>query len=206
MLRPHAKTLGIMKPLGGGDPIPLTKDVIVVGRRPSCELRLPFENISGKHCQLRYDKGIWHVRDLSSTNGTTINGQKIATEHAVMPDDELGIAGHLYMIDYEPVAPTQVMVANQVLEEELVEGRRRHSLMELAGLERGGSEPPSAPRNRPERAPQRVARPAASLDPDFDDPLPPDAPLPKPAATDEEFFKMIQEDVKDPTKDRKKKK
>src|SRR5262245_6130821 len=121
-----------------------------------------------------------------------------------MPDDELGIAGHLYMIDYDPVAPTQVMVANQVLEEEIVESRRRHSLMELAGLERG-SEPPSAPRNRPERAPQRVARPAASLDPDFDDPLPPDAPLPKPAASDEEFFKMIQEDVKDPTKDRKKK-
>src|SRR5262249_6269235 len=65
--------LGILQPVGGGDPIPLTKAELVVGRRAGCDIRLDYENISGKHCNLRFLNGIWMVRDLGSTNGTTVN-------------------------------------------------------------------------------------------------------------------------------------
>jgi hypothetical protein len=196
----HAKPLGIMRPLGGGDPIPLKKPELLVGRRPTCDIHLDYERVSGKHCQLRFIAGVWHVRDLNSTNGTTKNGQRISSEHDLLPDDELGIAGHLYMIDYDPVAPTQVMAANHVLEEEFTDTRRHRSLMELAGLESERSA-----NRRPERAPERIVRPAAA-DAEFDDALAenmPDAVLPKVAATDEDFFKMIQEDVKENRKKRK---
>ncbi len=128
----NKKPLGIMRPLGGGDPIPLLKDVLLLGRRPKCDIQLDFENISGKHCELRLVHGVWHVRDLGSTNGTTVNGQKVKHDQGLMPDDELGIASHFYNIDYDPVAPTSLMNANAALEEEV--GRTR-SLLELAGLE-----------------------------------------------------------------------
>ena len=91
----HGNDLGLMKPVGGGDPVPLRKPDMIVGRRPSCDIVLDFENISGKHCVLKYHSQLWHVRDMGSTNGTTVNGATIATEHTVMPDDELGIAGQV---------------------------------------------------------------------------------------------------------------
>ena len=52
-MRPQSEVLGVLQPVGGGDPIPLIKPEIIVGRRPSCDIRLDFENISGKHCVLR---------------------------------------------------------------------------------------------------------------------------------------------------------
>ena len=137
-MNPHAKLLGVMRPIGGGDPIPLQKVELVVGRRPTCDVRLDFENISGKHCQLRHVSGVWHIRDLNSTNGTTVNGHKISSEHGLMPDDELGVAGHYYQIDYDPIAPTSLLDANQILGEEIREDStvpRQRSLLELAGLE-----------------------------------------------------------------------
>ena len=63
MMNPR-KSLGVMRPLGGGDEIPLKKEELVLGRRPTCDIRLDFENISGKHCLLKFVGGTWHVRDL----------------------------------------------------------------------------------------------------------------------------------------------
>jgi hypothetical protein len=206
----NAKSLGIMKPLGGGDPIPLLKEELLIGRRPTCDIHLDYERVSGKHCVLRMIKGVWHIRDLASTNGTTVNGQKIDHEHSLMPDDEFGVAGHLFMIDYDPLAPTQVMAANQVLEEELVEGqtRKRHSLLELAGLETDYDHRAGPGRGRPERAPERIVRPKVD-EADFDDAISnqlPDAPAPAVTASDEDFFKMIQGDLDSDSKSKKGKK
>ena len=61
-MRPRSEVLGILQPVGGGDPIPLNKPEMVVGRRPSCDIRLDFENISGKHCMLRMINGVWNVK------------------------------------------------------------------------------------------------------------------------------------------------
>src|SRR5438874_10947450 len=108
-MRPRSEVLGVLNPVGGGDPIPLVKPELTIGRRPSCDICLDFENVSGKHCVLKFHNQVWHVRDLGSTNGTTVNGAALSSEHSVMPDDELGIAGHLFMIDYEPGAPESVL-------------------------------------------------------------------------------------------------
>src|SRR3954468_17223159 len=95
------KNLGVLMPEGGGDSVPLLRDTLVVGRRPSCDICLDFENVSGKHCELRFINGQWYVRDLGSRNGTTVNRVKLTGEQSVMPDVELGIASHVYTIDYE---------------------------------------------------------------------------------------------------------
>jgi hypothetical protein len=215
MFNPQGKTLGILKPVGGGDPIPLNKVEVIIGRRRSCDVCLDFNNISGKHCQLRLINSVWHVRDLGSTNGTSLNGMPLASEHSVMPDDELGIASHLFTIDYEPRGPDAVLAAHGVGEEGTEEGHgRRTSLLELAGIEdederprhrRASAVASSASSSGMTPAPatgpgQSAIRRPATSEPDFkQEEIPADfqagaAPLAN--ADDDDFLKLIEEDVK----------
>ena len=69
--------MGELVPIGGGDPIPLVRSPMVMGRRESCDIYLPFPNISGRHCELHFKNGFWLVRDLNSTNGMKVNGEKV---------------------------------------------------------------------------------------------------------------------------------
>jgi predicted component of type VI protein secretion system len=192
---PASKVLGILKPIGGGDPVPLTKETLRVGRRPSNDICLDFERISGKHCELRFFHGLWHIRDIGSTNGTTVNGLKYATEQSVLPDVEIGIGGHLYTIDYEPAGPSSVVEGSQLLDDDVIETRTRKSLMELAGLEVEG------PRKsyRPAKPPESIERPTVDeADFDHDDipkDLPEAKPLPMVEASDDDFFNMIADDI-----------
>jgi pSer/pThr/pTyr-binding forkhead associated (FHA) protein len=187
-----------MKPVGGGDPVPLRKAELVVGRRPGCDIVLDFHNISGKHCVLKFYNQTWHVRDLGSTNGTSINGATISTEHTVMPDDELGVAGHLYRIDYEPGAPEAVLNHGEVMEEEVTDTRKRHSLMELAGLDTDDVNV-KRPKKRATRAPELIERLSAD-EAEFEDALPEHVkatPKPEPEIADDDFLKFVEDDVKD---------
>jgi pSer/pThr/pTyr-binding forkhead associated (FHA) protein len=193
-MSPESKVLGVLKPRGGGDEIPLLKNELVVGRRPSCDIVLDFSNVSGKHCKLRLINSIWHVRDLGSTNGTSINGQRQTSEHSLMPDDELAIATHSFLIDYEPGGPETVVPQHELLEAEGPELRPRRSLRELAGLDADDNKP----RHRtghPQKDPEEIER----LSADFEDVLPEDvknAPNPVIETSDSDFFKLIEEDLK----------
>jgi predicted component of type VI protein secretion system len=196
-MRPQSEVLGVLHPVGGGDPIPLIKNELTVGRRPSCDIRLDFENISGKHCVLRLINGVWNVRDLGSTNGTTVNGSRIAAEQSVMPDEELGIAGHMFTIAYDPAGPEAFLGSHKELDDEIVQARARHSLMDLAGMDTDETRP-----KRPKRAPTIIERLSAD-EAEFDDAVPehfkaPPKPAKKPPS-DDDFFNLIEEDVKKPS-------
>ncbi len=93
---------GELIPLGGGDPIPLLKKNLLVGRRESCDIVLRFANVSAHHCQLTVIGGYWYVRDLNSRNGTKVNGVRV-TEKRIDPGDILSIAKHRYEVRYSPV-------------------------------------------------------------------------------------------------------
>jgi hypothetical protein len=183
--------------MGGGDPIPLTKPEVVVGRRRSCDICLDFNNISGKHCQLRLINSVWHVRDLGSTNGTSLNGLQLTNEHNVLPDDELGIASHLYKIDYEPGGPESVLHKHSIIEDVVEEQSRGHSLLELAGIDTDEDKPRH--RGKAAEVPTAIDR-AAPAKSSFDaDDIPEEftagsAPLAN--ADDDDFLKLIEEDVK----------
>jgi pSer/pThr/pTyr-binding forkhead associated (FHA) protein len=197
---PHAENLGTLRPVGGGDPVPLKKPELIVGRRPSCDIMLDYENISGKHCVLKFHNQLWHVRDMGSTNGTTVNGAPISSEHSVMPDDELAFAGHIYHIDYEPGAPVAIVnQGNLVDDEEIVNARKKTSLMELAGLDTDDDRPK---RRRATKAPEVIERLSAD-EAEFDDALPEHvkaAPKPVVETNDDDFLNFIEEDIKKPDK------
>lgn len=61
---------GELIPIGGGDPIPLLRKALLVGRSESCDVVLRFSNVSAQHCRLILDEGYWLVADAGSRNGT----------------------------------------------------------------------------------------------------------------------------------------
>jgi pSer/pThr/pTyr-binding forkhead associated (FHA) protein len=93
---------GELIPVGGGDPIPLLKKTLLVGRRESCDIVLRFSNVSAHHCQLTVNLGYWHVRDMQSRNGVKVNGVR-CTDKLIQPGDVLSIAKHKYEVHYSPL-------------------------------------------------------------------------------------------------------
>ncbi|MEE8450955.1 MAG: FHA domain-containing protein [Thermoguttaceae bacterium] len=122
---------GELLPMGGGDPIPLLKRNLLVGRRESCDIVLRFSNVSAHHCQLTVTAGYWYVRDSKSRNGIKVNGIRV-TEKRLDPGDVLSIAKHRYEVRYSPIdlgavgPPPPDAVDTDIF---------KKSLLERAGLE-----------------------------------------------------------------------
>jgi adenylate cyclase len=121
---------GELVPAGGGDNIPLIRDVLLIGRRETCDICLRFHNVSGIHAELAFRNGYWYVKDRNSTNGIKVNGVRIQ-EKLLHPRDRITIGKRHYTILYElPVD------AIGKLEEDQEEDVMSQSLLEKAGLEK----------------------------------------------------------------------
>ena len=123
---------GELVPQGGGDPIPLLKKSLLVGRRESCDIVLRFSNVSAHHCQLTVNGGYWYVRDMKSRNGVKVNGARVV-EKRIDPGDMLSIARHKYEVKYLPVELGAVGPPPPEDVEHNIFGK---SLLERAGLQK----------------------------------------------------------------------
>lgn len=137
---------GELVPIGGGDPIPLVRDKLVCGRRESCDVVLRFPNVSGQHCELSFHDGLWHLKDLNSTNGTKVNGQTVQ-QKVLRPGDEIMIAKRRYAIQY--TLPAGHRAFADFMEQEDI----GQSLLEKAGLERARRPNPPPRKPQPEFTP-----------------------------------------------------
>lgn len=71
----------------GGRVFPL-KETTLVGRSNECDIHLAVAHLSRRHAQLQILDGLLYVKDLGSSNGTFLNGEKVS-EARVRRGDEL---------------------------------------------------------------------------------------------------------------------
>jgi hypothetical protein len=70
--------------------VPLDSDRATVGKAESSDIVLDFDSkVSRLHAVLERLSGQWCVRDLSSSNGTFVNGERIWAERPLRHGDEL---------------------------------------------------------------------------------------------------------------------
>lgn len=77
-----------------------------VGRRPGCSMQLNFKTISGNHAELVVENDQLWVRDLNSTNGTYVNGQRITEITPLREEDLLQFADVAFRVKSERRATT----------------------------------------------------------------------------------------------------
>jgi hypothetical protein len=65
-----------------------------IGRDPMNGLRLNHDTVSRIHAELSRRGGVWVLRDLGSTNGTCVNGRRVAGAAVVREGDQVSF-GHL---------------------------------------------------------------------------------------------------------------
>jgi hypothetical protein len=98
---PYGQQPGYGPPAGGpgrnarlvssdGRVYPLSVGSTVIGRGDQANLRLPDVGISRRHARLDFDGGQVIITDLGSTNGTSVNGQRISAV-ALNPGDMIQI-------------------------------------------------------------------------------------------------------------------
>lgn len=83
--------LVIVRGRSGSQTISLVDGVTTVGRHDDCQLRIKSSQVSRRHCELFEKKGLLVVKDLGSSNGTYVNGEKVEGQRVLEAGDELTI-------------------------------------------------------------------------------------------------------------------
>jgi EAL domain-containing protein (putative c-di-GMP-specific phosphodiesterase class I) len=73
----------------------------LVGRHSSAALTIPSPTVSNIHAELRVEAGVLFVKDLGSTNGTFINGERVDGEFTVSSGDLLQFAEVVFRVGLE---------------------------------------------------------------------------------------------------------
>jgi adenylate cyclase len=129
---------GELVPVGGGDPVPLVRTPMKIGRRDSCDICLRFPNISGQHSELTFLDGFWTISDLGSSNGTKVNGIRVQRK-LLRPGDEVTFANRSFKIQYKMTGDLNRHIVLEEEQEE-VEDILNVPLLERAGLSRRRSD------------------------------------------------------------------
>jgi pSer/pThr/pTyr-binding forkhead associated (FHA) protein len=114
--------LVLLKKNGSNKSFPLPSSITVIGRRHTCDLCIPLESVSRRHCQLSCDNGVFKIRDLDSRNGTYINGKRVK-EAAIKAGDSIKIGPLRFVlrIDGQPQTTAEAASSAQGVSEKSVE-------------------------------------------------------------------------------------
>ncbi len=69
-----------------------------IGRDPASGLRLSHETVSRVHAELIRQGGLWVLRDLGSTNGTSVNGRRVIGPAVVQDGDQVSFGRMVFRL------------------------------------------------------------------------------------------------------------
>ncbi len=122
--------------------IPLEKAILLIGRQADCDVSLTASRkISRKHCCIAIVNDTVVVRDLGSTNGVSINGQRIDQEGRIRLGDELSIGDVRFRLQKDISLPA--MDTREAVAEARSVGPDSRSLGEVHRPTQADAAPPS---------------------------------------------------------------
>lgn len=71
---------------------------LLIGREPSCQLRVPSNSVSRRHCEITIEGDKATLRDLNSRNGTYHNEQRIEQPQVLEPGDRIAIGSVVFTV------------------------------------------------------------------------------------------------------------
>ena len=81
-----------------GVTFPLEGDQLIIGRDASNSITINDAEISRKHSRLSYQGGKYVLEDLGSTNGTFVNGQRLAGPVVLKPGDVVSLGEQIVLM------------------------------------------------------------------------------------------------------------
>lgn len=84
---------------GQATPFDLTKDEMVIGRLPECDIQLPSNMVSRRHAKVVRDGSGYRLEDMGSGNGTFLNGQRIESAQRLKTNDRVKFGPMLMRYD-----------------------------------------------------------------------------------------------------------
>jgi EAL domain-containing protein (putative c-di-GMP-specific phosphodiesterase class I) len=135
ILLPETKQHPYLERVGGaaGEPIVIEKFPFTLGRNESCDYQVPSTRVSREHATIGKDGKHFRIKDLGSTNGTLLNGKKIA--EALLSDGDL-----LTFADAEFCFRTPCNEASRVTVTHVMNGGAVAPQEELTGEDRAARE------------------------------------------------------------------
>src|SRR4051794_31255035 len=107
--------MAFLRDLAGGRKFPLEGEATVIGRDTTCDVRVRDALVSRRHAQIVREGPAFFVEDLTSANGTRVNGVYITEPTRLRPDDQIEVPGLVVTFQDEdapdPAAPGGCAVA-----------------------------------------------------------------------------------------------
>ncbi len=130
---PDAPTLSILRGLKAGRIYELLGDSITIGRNSHCDLVLPDEVVSRSHARLKARDGEYFIEDLSSRNGTFVNGKRIKQPVPLADGDYIQVYELLLSYHSEGASLHSPLIEEEI-QEELADWSAEDSSSEPPGI------------------------------------------------------------------------
>lgn len=80
----------------------LTKQRVIIGRHPACDIIVDASAVSRQHVAVSQDGSLFCIEDLRSRNGTSVNGQSLSGKRTLTDGDEVLICDHRFRFALQP--------------------------------------------------------------------------------------------------------